>query len=81
MIMAIGVVSMLTPLADRIERSINSESTRILLHPEDYLKLSETRMKKIETKYGLPIEILGGEEGLKWHQLNGKSEDEVEDKE
>ena len=77
--MAIGFLSMLTPLDDRIERSVNPQSTRIILHPEDYLKLSETRMKKIEAKYGLPIEILGGEDGLKWHQLNGKSEDEVED--
>ena len=72
---------MLAPLNGRIERSVNSESTRIILHPEDYLKLSETRMKKIEAKYGLPIEVIGGEEGLKWHILNGKSEDEVEDKE
>ena len=72
---------MLAPLNDRIERSVNSESTRIILHPEDYLKLSETRMKKIEAKYGLPIEVIGGEEGLKWHILNGKSEDEVEEKE
>ena len=79
--MAIGVISMLTPLADRIERSLHSGSTRILLHPEDYLKLSETKMKKIEAKYGLPIEILGGEEGLKFHMLAGKSEDEVEEKE
>ena len=79
--MAIGVLSMLAPLNDRIERSVNSESTRIILHPEDYLKLSETRMKKIEAKYGLPIEVIGGEEGLKWHKLNGKSEDEVEDNE
>ena len=79
--MAIGMLSMLTPLNDRIERSVNSESTRIILHPEDYLKLSETRIKKIEAKYGLPIEILGGEEGLTWHKLNCKSEDEVEDNE
>ena len=79
--MAIGVISMLTPLADRIERSIKPGSTRILLHPEDYLRLSETRMKKIEAKYGLPIEILGGEAGMKFHMLSGRNEDEVEDKE
>ena len=79
--MAIGFLSMLTPLDDRIARSIKPESKRIVLHPEDYLKLSESRMKKIETKHGLPIEVLGGESGLKWHKLNGKSEDEVEDKE
>ena len=77
--MAIGMLSMLTPLNDRIERSVNSESTRIILHPEDFLKLSETRIKKIEAKYGLPIEVIGGEEGLLWHKLNGKSEDDVED--
>ena len=79
--MAIGMLSMLTPLNDRIERSVNSESTRIILHPEDFLKLSDSRKAKIEAKYGLPIEILGGEDGLKWHILNGKSEDEVEDNE
>ena len=75
------MLSMLTPLNDRIERSVNSESTRIILHPEDFLKLSDSRKAKIEAKYGLPIEILGGEDGLKWHILNGKSEDEVEDNE
>ena len=79
--MAIGVISMLSPLEDRIERSIKPESTRILLHPEDYLKLSERKIGKIETKYGLPIEILGGEEGMKFHLLSGRSEDEVEDNE
>ena len=77
--MAIGMLSMLTPLNDRIERSVNPQSTRIILHPEDYLRRSETRIKKIEAKYGLPVEVLGGDEGLKWHELNGKSEDEVED--
>ena len=79
--MAIGMLSMLTKLNDRIERSINSESTRIILHPEDFLKLSDSRKAKIEAKYGLPIEVIGGEEGLTWHKLNGKSEDEVEDNE
>ena len=79
--MAIGFLSMLTPLDDRIARSVKPESTRIILHPEDYLKLSESRMKKIEAKYGIPVEVLGGEAGLKWHQLNGKSEDDVEDNE
>ena len=79
--MAIGFLSMLTPLNDRIARSVKPESTRIILHPEDYLRLSETRMKKIEAKYGIPVEVIGGESGLQWHKLNGKSEDEVEDKE
>ena len=79
--MAIGFLSMLTPLDDRIARSVKPESTRIILHPEDYLRLSETRMKKIEAKYGIPVEVLGGEAGLTWHKLNGKSEDEVEDNE
>ena len=79
--MTTGILTLQVPLADRIDRSVNPESTRILLHPEDYLKLSDTRKAKIEAKYGLPIEILGGEEGMKWHILNGKSEDEVEEKE
>jgi hypothetical protein len=79
--MAIGFLSMLTPLDDRIARSVKPESTRIILHPEDYLRLSETRMKKIEAKYGIPVEVIGGEAGLQWHKLNGKSKDEVEDNE
>ena len=79
--MAIGILSLLTNLDDRIARSVKPESTRIILHPEDYLKLSETRMNKIEAKYGLPIEVIGGEDGLQWHKLNGKSKDEVEDTE
>ena len=79
--MAIGFLSMLTPLDDRITRSVKPESTRIILHPEDYLRLSETRMKKIEAKYGIPVEVIGGEAGLQWYKLNGKSEDEVEDNE
>ena len=79
--MTTGILTLQVPLNDRIERSVNPESTRIILHPEDFLKLSDSRKAKIEAKYGLPIEILGGEEGLKWHILNGKSEDEVEDNE
>ena len=79
--MTTGILTLQVPLADRIDRSVNPESTRIILHPEDYLKLSDSRKAKIEAKYGLPIEILGGEDGLKWHILNGKSEDEVEEKE
>ncbi len=79
--MTTGILTLQVPLADRIDRSVNPESTRIILHPEDYLKLSDSRKAKIEAKYGLPIEILGGEEGMKWHMLNGKSEDEVEDNE
>jgi hypothetical protein len=79
--MTTGILTLQVPLNDRIERSVNPESTRIILHPEDFLKLSDSRKAKIEAKYGLPIEILGGEDGLKWHILNGKSEDEVEDNE
>ena len=79
--MTTGILTLQVPLNDRIERSVNPESTRIILHPEDFLKLSETRIKKIEAKYGLPVEVIGGEEGLLWHKLNGKSEDEVEDNE
>jgi hypothetical protein len=79
--MTTGILTLQVPLNDRIERSVNPESTRIILHPEDFLKLSDNRKAKIEAKYGLPIEILGGEDGLKWHILNGKSEDEVEDNE
>jgi len=62
--MAIGIISMLTPLEDRIDRwATSGKATRILLHPEDYLRLSETKREKIGAKYNLPVDALGGDRG------------------
>jgi hypothetical protein len=55
------------PLSERIERWISTGSnlTRILLHPEDYVSLSDSKREKIEEQYSLPIEVLGGVVALK----------------
>jgi hypothetical protein len=64
--MAIGIISMLTPLEDRIDRwATSGKATRILLHPEDYLRLSETKREKIGAKYNLPVDALGGDRGIR----------------
>ena len=51
------------PLPQRIERWLETSPTkltRILLHPEDFLSISQSKRDKVEAKYGLPIVILGG---------------------
>jgi hypothetical protein len=77
--MSIGIISILTPLEERIDRWATSGlATRILLHPEDYKTLSKGEIEKIEGKYNLPIEILGGERALALHLREGKSDEEEE---
>lgn len=53
-------------LSERIERwvSTGSKRSRILLHPEDYVSLSDTKREKLEQQYKLPIEVLGGKVAL-----------------
>lgn len=78
--MAIGQLHMLTPLADRIDRwATSGKATRILLHPEDYLRLSEKKITKYETQYGLPVEPLGGEKGIQDYLNRQKSAEEIEE--
>ena len=63
--MAIGLLSMLTPLTDRIDRwATSGRATKILLHPEDFLRLNETKREKLTAKYNLPVEALGGKRAL-----------------
>ena len=51
------------PLPERIARWIDFAPTtlsRILLHPEDFLSMSQSKRDKVEAQYNLPIVILGG---------------------
>ena len=55
------------PLSERIERWIETAPTtlsRILMHPEDFLSLSESKRENVETQYNLPIVVLGGRVAL-----------------
>ena len=63
--MSIGILTMLTPLEDRIDRwATSGNATRILLHPEDFLRLNEVKREKLTAKYNLPVEALGGKRAL-----------------
>lgn len=78
--MSIGFISMLTPLPDRIDRwATSGNATQILLHPEDYLNLSDNKRKKIEEQYNLPVNALGGERGIQDHLNRSMSKDELEE--
>ena len=78
--MSIGFISMLTPLADRIDRwATSGNATQILLHPEDYLKLSDSKREKIEKQYNLPVNALGGERGIQDYLNRSLSKDELEE--
>lgn len=77
--MAIGFLSMTTPLAERIDRwATSGNATRILLHPEDYLSLSDNKRDKISAQYNLPVEPLGGERGIRDYLNRQKSAEEIE---
>ena len=75
--MSIGIISMLTPFEDRIDRWVSTgNATRILVHPEDWDTLSKTKREKLEAKYNLPVECLGGERGyVEWMKRNIASKD------
>ena len=74
--MAIGFLSMTTPLEDRIERWAKSgNATKILLHPEDYVAINNKK-DMIETKYNLPVVCLGGAKGLADYLNRNVSNDE-----
>ena len=54
-----------TPLDERIDRwATSGKATRILLHPEDFIKVAK-KVDTIEAKYNLPVEVIGGEKALK----------------
>jgi len=71
---------MLTPLADRIDRwATSGKATRILLHPEDFLRLSDKKIEKISNQYNMPVEPLGGEKGVQDYLNRQKSAEEIEE--
>ena len=75
--MAIGLLSMLTPLETRIDRwATSGRATKILLHPEDYLKVSDSKREKLTAKYNMPVDVLGGEKGIKDYLRKRNTEDE-----
>mgnify|MGYP006883069320 CR=1 FL=1 len=75
----IGIQTMLTPLEDRIDRwATSGKATRILIHAEDYIRLSDTKREKMETKYGMPIEILGGDKAVREFLSRNKNEEKRE---
>ena len=77
--MSIGIISMLTPFEERVERWVaTGNATKILLHPEDYLSLSDHKREKMEAKYNLPVVALGGERGIRDHLNRQKSAQEIE---
>jgi hypothetical protein len=58
-------LSLTTPLDERIDRwATSGKATRILLHPEDFIKVAK-KVDTIEAKYNLPVEVIGGEKALK----------------
>ena len=61
------LLTMTTPLAERIDRwATSGRAKSILLHPSDYYVLSSANLvDKISEKYSLEIKCLGGENGLK----------------
>ena len=75
--MAIGIISLLTPLEERIDRwATSGNAKQILLHPEDYVKINKKK-DMIETKYNLPVVCLGGARGLSDFLNRKESDDEV----
>ena len=78
--MSIGIESMLTPLAERIDRWATSGfANRILLHPEDYKLLSNDDIDFLEKKYSMAVAILGGERALIEHLREGKRDDDEDE--
>ena len=78
--MAIGVLTMLTPLEERIDRwATSGNAKQILLHPEDFIKVKK-KQDIIETKYGMPVTVLGGNRALNEY-LRNSEEVEKEDRE
>ena len=61
------LLTMTTPLAERIERwATSGKAKSIPLHPSDYYVLSSANLvEKISEKYSLEIKCLGGDTGLK----------------
>jgi len=78
--MAIGMISMLTPLMDRIDRwATSGKAKSIALHPEDWDRLGEKKRAQIEAKYGMPMVCLGGQKAYFDWKHRTKSEEQIEE--
>ena len=78
--MTMNVLMFKVPLEERIDRWATSGKARqILLHPEDFIKIKK-KQDIIETKYGMPVTVLGGNRALNEY-LRNSEEVEKEDRE
>ncbi len=78
--MAIGQIHMLTPLMDRIDAwATSGKATKILLHPEDWDRLSDSKRETISAKYQMPVVCLGGERAYVNWKHRTKSEEQKEE--
>ena len=78
--MAIGFLSMLTPLNDRIDRwATSGKAKSIMLHPEDYNRIGEKKKASLEAKYKLPVVCVGGEKAYLAWKHRSKSEEQLEE--
>jgi|TARA_B110000879_G_C11175151_1_gene515591 hypothetical protein len=72
-----GILFLSTPMKERIDRwATSGRATQILLHPSDFLRLSEQKKTAIEQKYNLPVTVLGGTESLKNYIKTSKESSE-----
>jgi hypothetical protein len=74
----IGVLTLKTPLVERIERwATSGKAKSIPLHPQDYYVLSKAgHVDTIAQKYGLEVKCIGGEDALKTFIKDKMAEDE-----
>ena len=78
--MAIGMISMLTPLMDRIDRwATSGKAKSILLHPEDWDRVGEKKRVMLEAKYDMPVVCLGGQKAYFDWKHRTKSEEQIEE--
>ena len=78
--MAIGFLSMLTPLNDRIDRwATSGKAKSIMLHPEDYDRIGDKKRAALEAKYNLPVVCVGGEKAYLAWKHRSKSEEQLEE--
>ena len=78
--MTMNVLMFKEPVEDRIDRwATSGKATKIPLLPEDYIKIKR-KQDILETKYGMPITVLGGNRALN-EFLRNSEEVEKEDRE
>ena len=75
-----NVLMFKVPVEDRIDRwATSGKATKIPLLPEDYV-LIKKKQDILETKYGMPITVIGGNRALN-EFLHNTDEVEKEDRE